>query len=179
MGWCLPTLRLVVWFVSCYLGSVALQWQSHHELEVPTHCLSVHHIYHFQRTPYCSSGTRCDNNLVEEGNGTKTTLEDLHNWWAFPGNIKEILLAGRKINLIAIAALLVAVSPVNGPLFQRASTIRPHNVVLSGGTVHLPVVRTFTVGSGYLTGRNRAPGFLTPQFAPVAQVSQFNAKRSS
>jgi len=111
-----------------------------------------------------------------KASGTRTTLEDLHNWWAFNGNIKEILLAGRKINLIAIAALLVAVSPVNGPLFQRASTVRLQNVTLSGGTVHVPAVKTLTIGSGYLTGRNNEPGFLTPQFEPVARVSQINAQ---
>lgn len=106
--------------------------------------------------------------------GSKTTLEDLHNYWAFSGNIKETLLAGRKTNLIAIAALLVAVTPANGPLLQRASTVRLYNTTLTGETVHIPALKTFSFsdGSGYLTGRQSNPGYLTPKFEPVARVSR-------
>lgn len=108
--------------------------------------------------------------------GPKTTLEDLHNYWAFSGNIKETLLAGRKTNLIAIAVLLVAVTPANSPLLQRASTVRLHNTTLTGETVHIPALKNFSSsdGSGYLTGRQSNPGYLAPKFEPVARVSRFH-----
>lgn len=106
-----------------------------------------------------------------KASGTRTTLEDLHNWWAFSGNIKDVLFAGRKTNLIAIAALLVAIAPVNGPLFQRATTVRLRDAALTGKMVNIPAVKTYTIGSGVLADRTSLSGFLTPDYEPVARVS--------
>ncbi|ORY09010.1 hypothetical protein BCR34DRAFT_616090 [Clohesyomyces aquaticus] len=104
--------------------------------------------------------------------GEKTTLGDLHNWWAFSGNLKEVLLAGRKTNLVAVAALLVTITPVNGPLFQRASTIRLQNLPSSGYSARLSVAPSIENGTGYLTGRSYTPAFLTPKFEPVVRAFQ-------
>lgn len=103
--------------------------------------------------------------------GEHTTLLDLHNWWAFSTGIKDVLLAGRKTNLVAVAAFLVAIAPLNGPLFQRASTIRLQSANTSGSLIQISAVQTLVNGTGYITGRNYQPGFLTPLFMPVVRVS--------
>ncbi|KAF2866992.1 hypothetical protein BDV95DRAFT_598508 [Massariosphaeria phaeospora] len=56
-------------------------------------------------------------------------VKDLHNIWAFGNNLKDVLRSWRSFNLIAMAGVLVALAPMNGPLLQRASVISQRSIV--------------------------------------------------
>jgi hypothetical protein len=46
----------------------------------------------------------------------ESNVRDLHNIWSFGSSVQDALFAGRTFNLIALAGLVVAVVPINGPL---------------------------------------------------------------
>jgi hypothetical protein len=50
-------------------------------------------------------------------------IVDLHQYWATGNSILPAAPSGRHFNLIALAAIFVAISPANGPLLQRASRV--------------------------------------------------------
>jgi hypothetical protein len=91
-----------------------------------------------------------------------TTLLDLHNWWAFSAGIKDVLLAGKKDESPRRGGIVGCYSPLNGPLFQRASKIRFRSANISRSLIKSFAVRTILNGTGYITGRNHQPGFPTP-----------------
>lgn len=54
-----------------------------------------------------------------------TTIGDLHRSWDFKHSLWAALTSGRHFNRIALAAIFVALVPINGPLLQRASRPGP------------------------------------------------------
>ena len=54
---------------------------------------------------------------------TEATIADLHRSWDHGQNLWAALTAGRHFSLVALASILVALAPINGPLLQRASQI--------------------------------------------------------
>ena len=54
----------------------------------------------------------------------KTTIADLHRNWEYGQSLGACLTSGRHFSLIALATVLVALVPINGPLLQRASHVR-------------------------------------------------------
>lgn len=53
-----------------------------------------------------------------------TTIADLHRSWEYGQSLWAALTSGRHFNALALACILVAIVPINGPLLQRASRIR-------------------------------------------------------
>lgn len=53
-----------------------------------------------------------------------TTIADLHRSWEHGQSLWAALTSGRNFNALALASILVAIVPINGPLLQRASHIR-------------------------------------------------------
>lgn len=53
-----------------------------------------------------------------------TTIADMHRRWETGQSLWAALTSGRHFSLIALASILVALVPINGPLLQRASQIR-------------------------------------------------------
>lgn len=53
-----------------------------------------------------------------------TTIADLHRSWKYGQSLWAALTSGRHFNALALASILVAIVPINGPLLQRASRIR-------------------------------------------------------
>lgn len=53
-----------------------------------------------------------------------TTIADLHRSWEHGQSLWAALTSGRHFNALALASILVAIVPINGPLLQRASRIR-------------------------------------------------------
>lgn len=53
-----------------------------------------------------------------------TTIADLHRSWKHGQSLWAALTSGRHFNVLALASILVATVPINGPLLQRASSIR-------------------------------------------------------
>jgi hypothetical protein len=58
----------------------------------------------------------------------QTTLADLHRTWEYGQSLGEAPISGRHFNLIALASILMALAPINGPYFN---TPRVYNKDLS------------------------------------------------
>ena len=54
-----------------------------------------------------------------------TSFADLHRTWDFGQSLWSAVTSGRNFNTIALASVLVALVPINGPLLQRASRFKP------------------------------------------------------
>ena len=98
-----------------------------------------------------------------------TTVADLHHIWAFGSSFVSALFCGRHVNLVAVASLLVAIGPINGPLLQRASTIGPAYID-STRPLQIEVAQRVPEGfTGLSTGRARDINMLTTKFSPIAR----------
>lgn len=97
-----------------------------------------------------------------------TTIQRLHDSWSHGNSFLQALTSLRHLNLIAITCIVVTLTPINGPLLQRASQVRlqdhdlTHNVDLCAA---LQVPRNYT---GYLIGRGQLPMFTT-EFSDVVR----------
>ena len=100
----------------------------------------------------------------------KTSITDLHRCWNVGNNAWAASFAGRHFNLIALACLLVTVSPINGPLLQRASRVVT-GPADSSTTVKIMVTPQIPLGwTGYISGHNIiGVSLLKPKFASVVQ----------
>ena len=94
------------------------------------------------------------------------TVGDLHFTWARGSSVWQALKAAGKLKLIAYACLAVALAPVNGPLFQRATTTGFDNAS-SSVTLQL-VTGTVMPNTGSYGGRGSFEG-LTTNFTAIYQ----------
>lgn len=79
------------------------------------------------------------------------------------------LLSGRHFNFIAFAAVFVAITPVNGPLLQRSSSVSEstlHDLV----NLTFPAAREIVKGTGYISGRSYDVPLFTDEYNPVVQA---------
>ncbi|KAK4620140.1 hypothetical protein CLAFUW4_11134 [Fulvia fulva] len=60
-------------------------------------------------------------------------------------------MSGRHFNFIAFAALFVTITPVNGPLLQRSSTVGVKSIG-SRATLQLPITRRVWAPTGFTSG---------------------------
>jgi hypothetical protein len=82
-----------------------------------------------------------------------TTVGTLHNVWRHGHSFFGALTAYKRPNLIAIACILVSITPLNGPLLQRASQVRTRDTPLTRN-LELSVASQLPRGySGWTTGR--------------------------
>jgi hypothetical protein len=99
-----------------------------------------------------------------------THLADLHRYWDYGSSLWEASTAGRRFNLIALACVLVAIAPINGPFLQRASrvtTAQQH----STSTLGIPLAPAIPFGfSGYISGRGYDVSLYTTNFTPTVQA---------
>ncbi|KAF2659866.1 hypothetical protein K491DRAFT_120292 [Lophiostoma macrostomum CBS 122681] len=105
-----------------------------------------------------------------------TRLRDLHDIWSFKNSFRDILCAGTRFNHVAMAALVVALVPVNGPLLQRASSVQQETVV-EKRNITIPIAQVFPAGfTGVNTGHVQEAGELTPVFSDI--VRDYSDRRS-
>lgn len=99
----------------------------------------------------------------------KTSVGDLHRNWDHGNSFLSALFAGRRSTLLALATILVTITPINGPLLQRASSINIKSI--SGvASITLDIASELPFGwTGYVSGRGVMPSLLSPNFAPVVQ----------
>jgi hypothetical protein len=99
-----------------------------------------------------------------------TKVKHLHNIWLYGTSLKSAFFAGRSFNLVALAAILLALVPANGPLAQRAS--QPVTRITTA-EMTVPLVAAPTLGpgmtTGQITGRSAVTSYVTPSFAKVLQ----------
>lgn len=109
-----------------------------------------------------------------------TDLRDLHYSWSFGQGIWNVLYSGKNFNKVALAALLASIVVIDGPLLQRASTIRTQ-VYTTTKTLLLPISPGPFVngGTGLMTslldGAENLTGLYTPTFLSVLQ--DYNSRK--
>lgn len=96
-----------------------------------------------------------------------TKLEDLHHTWASGNYFFAALSSGRAFNLAALACVAVSLTPINGPLLQRASSV-------TSATHSLPVALKILMAqevpygyTGMITSRSSSASILTADFTSV------------
>ncbi|TKA83976.1 hypothetical protein B0A55_00219 [Friedmanniomyces simplex] len=100
--------------------------------------------------------------------GAKTELGDLHRYWNFGTSPAAAFTSGKKFNFIAFACLLVAVTPANGPLLQRSSSVAVQ-VASTPVTMQIKAAPFIQSPTGYLSGRGLAVSLISTEFAPTVQ----------
>lgn len=98
-----------------------------------------------------------------------TELGDLHRYWLYGTAPVAALLAGRRFNFIAFAALFVAISPVSGPLLQRSSSVA-EATVHSFVNLTFPAAESVVRGTGYISGRGYDVPLFTDSYNQVVQA---------
>ncbi|EME85511.1 uncharacterized protein MYCFIDRAFT_206533 [Pseudocercospora fijiensis CIRAD86] len=103
-----------------------------------------------------------------------TQLGDLHRYWDHGTSAVAAAFAGRHFSYISFAAIFVALTPINGPLLQRASTTttdtRYYHSDAHDVQLKIPVVKTLQDPTGYTSGRAYTVTMLDTKFAPVVQA---------
>lgn len=96
-----------------------------------------------------------------------TKLEDLHNIWASGSSFLLALSSGRAFNLAALACIAVSLTPINGPLLQRASSVVSATNSLPID-LRIPIAQQIPYGyTGYITTRSSLASILTAEFTSV------------
>ena len=97
-----------------------------------------------------------------------TTVAHLHREWHFGTSVAAALFKGLfRLNFLALACVLVALAPINGPLLQRASKITP-GYIFRETKLKIPISEKIPDGyTGYLSGRQGTVSLLTPNFTSV------------
>ena len=99
-----------------------------------------------------------------------SSLRHLHQVWDQGYNLYPAITSGGQLSAVAMACILVAVSPINGPLLQRASRVSVGNRP-SMSTLQLPLAPVIPYGyTGYISSRGELTAMLTGNFSPVAQA---------
>jgi len=96
-----------------------------------------------------------------------TTINDLHRYWDYGNSLWAASTSGRHFNLVALASIMAALAPINGPLLQRASTVTTRPVQ---GATYLSASIAPELPEGYtgiITGRGHTVALLTSTFTPV------------
>jgi hypothetical protein len=94
-------------------------------------------------------------------------VADLHRNWKSGNSLLSAVTSGRHFNLIALAAIFVAISPVNGPFLQRASHVVISQTITN---TQLLVQIAKEIPQGYtawIEGREETPAFFSEDFTPV------------
>jgi len=76
--------------------------------------------------------------------------------------------SGKRFNLIALACLLTAAAPINGPLLQRSSTVA-FQAVDSNATVAIPALQVLDRPTAYMSGRGYDVSLFTQNFSAIVQ----------
>ncbi|KAL8924537.1 MAG: hypothetical protein Q9208_004012 [Pyrenodesmia sp. 3 TL-2023] len=94
----------------------------------------------------------------------QTTVADLHRCWEHGQSLWVALTSGREFSVVALASILVALGPINGPLLQRASRIQQGSFERDTD-LHINIASELPEG----------PNLLTPSFVQVAQSFNQNS----
>lgn len=99
-----------------------------------------------------------------------TQVKDLHNIWLYGTSLVSAVTSGRDFNLIALAAILLALVPANAPLAQRASAATSR-ATTSQVLVSLVAAQTInnSMTTGQVSGRSPGISYITPDFATALQ----------
>jgi len=100
-----------------------------------------------------------------------TTIADLHRHWDYGNSLWAAFTSGRHINIVAVACMLVAIGPINGPLLQRASRVSLGQFK-QDADLSIKIAQNLPDGyTGYLSGRGERPALLTPAFTTTVNAA--------
>ncbi|GIZ48286.1 hypothetical protein CKM354_001135400 [Cercospora kikuchii] len=105
------------------------------------------------------------NKAIKEG----TVLGDLHRYHAQGTAAWAALTAGKHFNFIAFATLFVTLTPINGPLLQRSSTVGSKSLP-SQANLQIPITRSLRDGTGVVFGRAFKVALFSQPFKDVVQA---------
>ncbi|KAK4579990.1 hypothetical protein LTR86_000192 [Recurvomyces mirabilis] len=93
-----------------------------------------------------------------------STIQDLHRSWSFSTSLKEVAVAGKYFNVIALAALTTKLTIIDNVLMQRATTTyvgtdKPVNMTIQGSA------NSSIPTTGQTSGRSADPGLMTKAFS--------------
>ena len=98
-----------------------------------------------------------------------TTVNDLHRYWNHGNSLWAASTSGRHLNLVALATIFVAFTPINGPLLQRASAV-VFRSISEHVTLSFSISKELPNGyTGMISGRQQQPSLLMLNFTPTVQ----------
>ena len=104
-----------------------------------------------------------------------TTIADLHRHWSYGDSLWAALMSGRHINMVAVASILVAIVPINGPLLQRASRVSLGQFK-QDTDLSITIAQQLPDGyTGYLSGRGEQAALLTSAFTSTVNAANSQA----
>lgn len=91
------------------------------------------------------------------------TIKELHKSWSFATSMKEVFLAGRKFNTIALAALTAKLAIIDGVLMQSATKTEYDNDPARYNVSKAIMAATYDAipVTGWVSPGNNGPGFMT------------------
>lgn len=96
-----------------------------------------------------------------------TTVNDLHRCWDYGNSLWAASTSGRHFNMVALASIMAALAPINGPLLQRASTVTTQSIQRETA-LKVSIAPELPFGfTGVTTGRVRSVAMLSSNFTPV------------
>ena len=99
-----------------------------------------------------------------------TKLADLHRHWSYGNSFWAAFTSGRHLNLVALASVLVALGPSNGPLLQRALQVNVGHL-LQQSNVGIKIAQSLPDGyTGYLSAQGETRESLTAAFIQTVQA---------
>ena len=97
---------------------------------------------------------------------------DLHRTWDHGNNLWGAVTAGRRFNVVALACILVAVTPINNVLLQRAARSVGEDFSTTKTDLRVPVARRLPQGYSASTGQKTdEPSLFTGDFSEVIQAA--------
>ncbi|KAM3413699.1 hypothetical protein BST61_g10392 [Cercospora zeina] len=105
------------------------------------------------------------NKAIREG----TVLGDLHRYHAQGTGAWEAITSGKHFSFIAFATILVTLTPINGPLLQRSSTIGSRSLH-SQANLAVPIARALWDGTGFVSTRSFDVALFSQPFNDIVQA---------
>lgn len=99
----------------------------------------------------------------------RTSIADLHRVWDYGNSFWAAAVSGRHINTVGLACIFVAISPINGPLLQRASRVVTVDRNITTALALSIAPRMPLYYTGYMSSRSEIVATLTPDFSPVVR----------
>ncbi|KAK5677388.1 hypothetical protein LTS10_009958 [Elasticomyces elasticus] len=103
--------------------------------------------------------------------GPETKLGDLHRHWQFGTSAIAAAISGKRFNFIAFASILVAITPANGPLLQRSSSVVLKQIS-APITLHVNAIPSIDANdhpTGVASGRGKGISLMIDAFSPIVQ----------
>ncbi|KAF1962682.1 hypothetical protein CC80DRAFT_588213 [Byssothecium circinans] len=106
-----------------------------------------------------------------------STLNDLHRVWMYGTSFGSALMAGKHVNLVALASVVVTILAIDGPLLQRAISTNVKDITVSQSPVNVTLADQIPLGYSGLEirgtqGELLGSALVTEQFQEIIRQYQ-------